>query len=92
MGRVARAQGGSPLAIPLEGVRVEAVHLTSAVDEAGRGTCLYLALEGEVVVDLPVGEFVHLRSGEAVAIAAGAARRVSPVGSAVLLRVTRDEP
>jgi hypothetical protein len=89
---VARAQApdGGSLAVPLDGVRVEALHLTRPLDEAGRlEACLYVALEGEVVVDLPVGAFVHLRPGESATVEAGTARRLSPVGSAVVLRVSR---
>ena len=45
----------------------------------------YLCLEGEVLIDLPYGDFVHLKKLEAVRIEAGKNRKLTPVGQPLLL-------
>jgi hypothetical protein len=80
------------LPVPLEGADVRTLFLTEPRSETLALAALYLTLEGQVVLDLPSsagpGEFVHLRKGEAVAVAAGTRVLLSPVGQAVVLRVS----
>lgn len=45
-----------------------------------------LALEGELILDLPHGDFRHLRRGDAVALEAGLTLTLTPLGEAVVLR------
>ena len=85
LARVAKAHGGS-LDLPLRGASVRAMSLSGPRDD-GTGEAFYLALDGELVVDLPHGEFTHLRPGDSVTVPAGTPRRLCPVGEAVLLRV-----
>jgi hypothetical protein len=88
---VARSQR-TDLPFPLEGVNVSTLFLTESRTELLEVEVLYLALEGQVVLDLPSeagpGEFVHLRKGEAVKVLAGTQAVLSPVGEAVVLRIT----
>ncbi len=49
------------------------------------GGAFYLVLEGEVVVDLPEGAYLHLRPGEAAWIKAP--HVLLPVGRVVILEV-----
>ena len=80
------------LPFPLEGVRVTTLFLTEPRTELLAVEVFFLALEGQVVLDLPSaagpGEFVHLRKGEAVKVLAGTRAVLSPVGEAVVLRVS----
>jgi hypothetical protein len=79
------------LPFPLEGVNVTTLFLTAPRTETLEVEVFYLALEGQVVLDLPSnagpGEFVHLRKGEAVKVLAGTQAVLSPVGEAVVLRI-----
>lgn len=56
-----------------------------AREERPWGGVFYLLLEGELVVDLPEGAYLHLRPGEAAWIRAPHA--LLPVGRAVLLEL-----
>ena len=80
------------LPFPLEGVQVTTLFLLEPRTELLEVEVFFLALEGQVVLDLPSaagpGEFVHLRKGEAVKVAAGTRAVLSPVGEAVVLRVS----
>ena len=87
LARVARAAAAGRLGVPLEGVEVEAIHLRGPLAETLAVEALYLALEGEVVVDLPF-DFAHLRRLETFGVAAGVPRTLNPVGDAVVLRVS----
>jgi hypothetical protein len=79
------------LPFPLEGVNVTTLFLTEPRTEMLEVEVFYMALEGQVVLDLPSnagpGEFVHLRKGEAVKVSAGTRAVLSPVGEAVVLQV-----
>jgi hypothetical protein len=87
---VARSQR-TDLPFPLEGVNVTTLFLTEPRTESLAVEVFYLALEGQVVLDLPSpagpGEFVHLRKGEAVKVLVGTQAVLSPVGEAVVLRI-----
>jgi mannose-6-phosphate isomerase-like protein (cupin superfamily) len=89
LARVARAQApGTPLAVPLTGASIEVVRLHSPLPDDEQREVFYLALEGELVVDMPLGQFAHLTPGDSVTVPAGTSRRLCPVGEAVILRVT----
>lgn len=91
LARVAKAAAAASLAVPLDGVRVEVLSLRSRRDhEVHPAEALYLALEGEAVLDLPFGQYAHLRALESAVVPAGTRHRLSPVGEAVVLLVTRD--
>ena len=87
---VARSQR-TDLSFPLEGVNVMTWYLFEPRTESLAVEVFYLALEGQVVLDLPSaagpGEFVHLRKGEGVKVLAGTQAVLSPVGEAVVLRI-----
>jgi hypothetical protein len=89
---VARSQR-TDLPFPLEGVSVTTLFLTEPRSQTLEVEVLYLALEGQVVLDLPSkagpGEFVHLRKGEAVKVLAGTQAALSPVGEAVVLQISQ---
>ena len=86
LARVARAQHAG-FRVPLEGARVETLWLTAPHVETLTCQTVFLALEGEAVVDLE-GDFVHLRRGEAVTLPAMAVK-FSPVEMCVLLRISK---
>lgn len=85
LARVARAQQAG-FRLPLEGVRVETIWLSAPHLEKLTSQTVFVALEGEVVVDL-ASDFVHLRRGEAVTLPAMEAQ-FSPVEMCVLLRIS----
>ncbi len=86
LARVARAQRAG-FRVPLEGARLETIWLTAPHLEMLAFQTVFVALEGEAVVDL-TNDFVHLRRGEAVTLPAGEAK-FSPVEMCVLLRISR---
>ena len=45
----------------------------------------YLCLEGELLIDLPYGDFIHLKPHEAGWVEGGKARKLTPVGQVLLL-------
>jgi hypothetical protein len=79
------------LPFPLEGVSVTTMFLTEPRSELLEVEVFYLALEGQVVLDLPSeagpGEFVHLRKLETIKVSKGTRVALSPIGEAVVLRV-----
>jgi mannose-6-phosphate isomerase-like protein (cupin superfamily) len=83
LARVTKAQQQG-FKVPLENSRVETWFLTAPLDENVEAEVMYLALEGQVVIDIGL-EFVHLRNGESVVIEAKKSHRLSPVGEAVVL-------
>lgn len=86
LARVARAQHAG-FRVPLDGVRLETLWLTAPHHETLSSQTVFLALEGEAVVDFP-DDFVHLRRGEAVTLPALAVK-FSPVEMCVLLRISK---
>lgn len=82
--RLAAATPDTPVSLPDSAGRLRALHLTSAVDD-GEAERWYLCLSGELILDLPSHEFVHLRAGEVVRVPAGVARRLTPVRAAGVL-------
>ncbi len=73
--------------IPLENTRLETWFLTEPLEALSGVEVMYLALEGQVVIDIGL-EFVHLRTGESAVINAKAAHKLNPVGQAVVLCVS----
>ncbi|WP_342770220.1 hypothetical protein [Meiothermus luteus] len=56
-------------------------YLLEAAEEVGQGR-LYLLLEGELVIDLPDGGYLHLRRGEAAHLAGP--HRLVPIDPSIL--------
>jgi mannose-6-phosphate isomerase-like protein (cupin superfamily) len=86
LARVTKAQQKG-FAVPLERTRVETWFLTAPHEENLAVEVMYLALEGQVVIDIGL-DFVHLRNGESVVIEAKKPHRLSPVGEAVVLCIS----
>ena len=84
--RLARATPDRTVALP--GTRTLAtLHLARPYrDEAVQRW--YVCLSGEVLLDLPHGAFVHLRTGETARLEAGMTRTLTPVREATVLLVT----
>ncbi|APD09515.1 MULTISPECIES: hypothetical protein [Thermus] len=74
--RLARAER-----VEVPGTSLKAYPLLEA--EERQGTAFYLLLEGELVIDLPEGRYLHLRKGEAARVTEP--HRLLPVERAVLL-------
>lgn len=86
LARVTKAQEKG-FAVPLEKTRVETWYLTEPLEQTLEVEVMYLALEGQVVIDIGL-EFVHLRNGESVVIQSKTAHRLNPVGQAVVLCIS----
>ena len=86
LARVTKAQQKG-FAVPLEHTRVETWFLNAALEQHLEVEVMYLALEGQVVIDIGL-EFVHLRNGESVVVKAQQLHRLSPVGEAVVLCIS----
>ncbi|MBB6099591.1 hypothetical protein HNR42_003044 [Deinobacterium chartae] len=82
--RLAASLGGEPLALPGAPGKLLTWELRAPrMDLAQRS--VYLCLEGELLLDLPHGDFVHLRPLEACRIEAQVARTLTPVERASVL-------
>lgn len=68
----------------MRGLRVETLQITEPLEVSGDTECLYVCLDGEVVLDFAL-EFAHLRPLEAFTVAQK--HRLSPVDTAIVLRV-----
>lgn len=80
--RLAQATPDHTLDLPHGALRT--LHLTrKRQDEARAGW--YICLAGEVLLDLPHGDFVHLRAGEGCRLGPDTPRTLTPVGEATLL-------
>jgi mannose-6-phosphate isomerase-like protein (cupin superfamily) len=86
LARVTKAQQKG-FKVPLENTRVETWFLIAPLEQTSMVEVMYLALEGQVVIDIGL-EFVHLRNGESVVIEAKKAHRLSPVGEALVLCIS----
>ncbi len=86
LARVTKAQQKG-FAVPLEKTHVETWFLTAPLEQNAEVEVMYLALEGQVVIDIGL-DFVHLRNGESVVIEKKKAHRLSPVGEAVVLSIS----
>lgn len=69
--------------VEVPGLAVRAYLLTQ--EEGREGAGFYLVLEGELVVDLPEGRYLHLKRGEAARVTEP--HRLLPVERAVLLEL-----
>lgn len=69
--------------VEVPGMAVRAYSLTRE-EERGEGG-FYLVLEGELVIDLPQGRYLHLKRGEAARVTEP--HRLVPVERAVVLEV-----
>lgn len=80
---LARSRVGRAFVLP-EIVNMEVLALEQPSIQVPRKT-FYLCLEGELLIDLPYGNFVHLYSGDCVTLEAEISRTLVPVGRAVVL-------
>ncbi|GGJ81340.1 hypothetical protein [Deinococcus aquiradiocola] len=78
------AQSSPERALTLPGGAVRILSLTKAQD-GGTDACWFVCLNGTLLLDLPHGDFVTLRAGEAYRTEAGVARRLTPVGQVTVL-------
>lgn len=81
---LARAAGGGLRPVPGTDFDVQAV-LSPSKQTLARGLWL-LVLQGELVVDLPHGDFRHLKRGDSLQLTAGLEVTLTPIGDTVLLR------
>ncbi|GGJ26379.1 hypothetical protein [Deinococcus roseus] len=82
--QLAQTLPNTPMHLPHTGGET----LTCLLNEAKADEALdsyYLCLEGELLIDLPYGDFVHLKPQEAARIEAGKQRKLTPVGRTLLL-------
>ena len=84
LARLAKATPDAPLDLPESGGALATLHLTRRRPDEARD-CWYVCLVGEVLIDLPVNQFVRLRAGETYRVPAGIVRTLTPVGEATLL-------
>lgn len=75
------AEGGRFVLPGWPGLEVLRLDAASPREEPGRR--LYVVLEGELLVDLPDGRYLHLRPGEGAEVEG--AHALSPIGEAVVL-------
>ncbi|WP_038058399.1 hypothetical protein [Thermus amyloliquefaciens] len=72
--------------VEVPGLPVRAYSLAlEASQEERQGQGFYLVLEGELVIDLPGGRYLHLKRGEAAQVTEP--HRLVPVERAVILEV-----
>lgn len=86
LARLAQATPDAPLELPESGGRLSSLHLTHK-HSLEPIEAWYVVLSGELLIDLPHGQFVHLRAGETYRAPAGLARTLSPVREASVLIV-----
>ena len=81
--RLAQSMAGQWVSLPGSAARV--LGLTGRVTGTAPGYLICLA--GEVVVDLPAGDFVKLRVGESFRVAEGSWQALATAGGTVLLHL-----
>lgn len=81
--RLAQGMAGQWVQLPGSAARV--LGLTGRVEEARPGSLV--CLSGEVVVDLPTGDFVRLRSGETFRVGEGGWQALATAAETVLLHL-----
>ncbi len=84
LARLAAATPDVPVGLPESGGRLSTLHLTQPQD-GGAQERWYVCLTGELILDLPQHEFVHLRVGETYRVAQGVTRTLTPVRDASVL-------
>ena len=82
--RLAASSAGKPFALPQLGRQLEVILLEKPLVDAPE-TCTYLCLEGELLLDLKHGDFLHLKRGEATRLEQGEERTLTPVGKTTVL-------
>ncbi|ADV68338.1 hypothetical protein [Deinococcus maricopensis] len=83
--RLAQATPDTRVALP-GSAALAALHVTRKTPDAPSGAW-YVLLDGELVLDLPGGQFAHLRAGETYFVPDGAACTLTPVGAATILTI-----
>ncbi len=82
--RLAASSAGKPFTLPQLGSHLEVILLETALKDRPEA-CSYLCLEGELLLDLKHGDFLHLKRGEATRLERGEARTLTPVGKTTVL-------
>ena len=82
--RLAASSAGKPFALPQLGHQLEVILLETALKDTPE-TCTYLCLEGELLLDLKHGDFLHLKRGEATRLEQDVERTLTPVGKTTVL-------
>jgi len=87
--RLAASSAGKPFALPQLGHHLEVIFLEKPLVDTPE-TCTYLCLEGELLLDLKHGDFLHLKRGEATRLEQDVARTLTPVGKTTVLMWRRE--
>lgn len=82
--QLARSGGGRPQAVPGRPLEVHAV--PAGYEETPDGPLWLLLLEGELILDLPFGDFRLLKPGDSLTVPAGTPLAYQPVEASVVLR------
>ncbi len=82
--RLAASGAGKPFALPQLGNHLEVIMLEKPLVDTPVA-CTYLCLEGELLLDLKHGDFLHLKRGEATRLERGEERTLTPVGKTTVL-------
>ncbi len=81
-----RLAKGNPTGSSVPGTRLEALYLTEAAKHRLNEPWWLLVLEGELIVDLPHGDFRVLKVGDSLHLGAGLSVGLEPVENVVALR------
>ena len=81
---LARTSTGTPEAVP--GTSLEVLALESATSLTLERSVWLVCLQGEVIIDLPHGDFRVLKVGDSVHLEAGLSLSLNPLDEAVLLQ------
>ncbi len=81
---LAKAAGGSLKQVPGTALEVEAIE--RAAEQTLDHDLWLLVLQGEVIVDLPHGDFRHLKVGDSLTLVAGLRLSLTPLRATVVLR------
>ncbi|AFZ68724.1 hypothetical protein [Deinococcus peraridilitoris] len=87
LARLSQATPDEALDLPESGGALCTLHLTRKRSDEAQG-CWYVCLSGELLIDLPHGNFVHLRAQETCRVPEGVARTLTPVREATVLVIT----
>ena len=82
--RLAASRAGKAFLLHQLGENLEVILLDKPLKDSLEG-CTYLCLEGELLLDLKHGDFLHLKRGEATRLEIGVERTLTPVGKTTVL-------
>lgn len=83
---LARTSAGTPEAVP--GTNLDVLALESATSLTLERSVWLVCLQGEVIIDLPHGDFRVLKVGDSVHLQPGVPLTLNPLDEAVLLQRT----